>query len=230
MRGARPGGRLGEEPPARRRTTRTRCTARRCRSTSARLAGRVRAAAPAHAVRAERGRRGGGRLGRARVRRPVRIAAAALRSHLAGSVLGEHTPLSGLAGDAVPTPTEMAARAAYEQRRPRRRATSTSPRCRTPMPRARSSPSRSSGSARAAAAARWVRDGGGTMRSRCRSTRAAGCSRRASRSAHRRWARWSSSPGSSAARPAPRQVDGARVALAHTVGRGANACVTILQR
>jgi len=26
----------------------------------------------------------------------------------------------------------------------------------------------------------------------------------------------------------PRQVDGARVALAHTVGRGANASVTIL--
>src|SRR5216117_68193 len=40
---------------------------------------------------------------------PVRVAAAALRSHHAGSVLGEHTPLSGLADDGVPTPTEMAA-------------------------------------------------------------------------------------------------------------------------
>jgi acetyl-CoA acetyltransferase len=28
----------------------------------------------------------------------------------------------------------------------------------------------------------------------------------------------------------PRQVDGARVALAHVIGRGANACVTILRR
>jgi acetyl-CoA acetyltransferase len=28
----------------------------------------------------------------------------------------------------------------------------------------------------------------------------------------------------------PRQVAGARTALAHAVGRGANACVTILQR
>jgi hypothetical protein len=27
-----------------------------------------------------------------------------------------------------------------------------------------------------------------------------------------------------------RQVDGARVALAHVIGRGANACVTILRR
>ena len=35
---------------------------------------------------------------------------------------------------------------------------------------------------------------------------------------------------SCAARPAPRQVDGARVGLAHTVGRGANASVTILTR
>src|SRR5437667_7660138 len=45
---------------------------------------------------------------------PVRVAAAALRSHRAGSVLGEHTPLAGLADDGVPTPTEMAARDAYE--------------------------------------------------------------------------------------------------------------------
>src|SRR5207247_2624356 len=33
---------------------------------------------------------------------PVRVAAAALRSHHAGSVLCEHTPLSGLADDGVP--------------------------------------------------------------------------------------------------------------------------------
>src|SRR5206468_8884710 len=44
----------------------------------------------------------------------VRVAATALRSHRAGSVLGEHTPLGGLADDGVPTPTEMAARDAYE--------------------------------------------------------------------------------------------------------------------
>src|SRR5262245_53833635 len=44
----------------------------------------------------------------------IRIAAAELRSHLAGNVLGEHTPLSGLVDDDVPTPTEMAARAAYD--------------------------------------------------------------------------------------------------------------------
>ena len=45
----------------------------------------------------------------------VRLAATALRSHEWGNVLGEHTPMSGLVDDStVPTPTESAARAAYE--------------------------------------------------------------------------------------------------------------------
>src|SRR2546428_13639859 len=39
----------------------------------------------------------------------IRVAAAVLRSHVAGSVLGEHTPLSGLTDQRVPPPTEMAA-------------------------------------------------------------------------------------------------------------------------
>jgi acetyl-CoA acetyltransferase len=45
----------------------------------------------------------------------VRVAAAALRSHLPGAVLSEATPLSGLADDTVPPPTALAARAAYEE-------------------------------------------------------------------------------------------------------------------
>ena len=45
----------------------------------------------------------------------VNVAAATLRSHLPGGVLGEHTPLSGLVDDAIPSPTELAARAAYEE-------------------------------------------------------------------------------------------------------------------
>jgi acetyl-CoA acetyltransferase len=46
---------------------------------------------------------------------PVRVRAAVVRSHLPGSVLAESTPLAGLAddGDIVP-PTSLAARAAYE--------------------------------------------------------------------------------------------------------------------
>jgi acetyl-CoA acetyltransferase len=45
----------------------------------------------------------------------VRLEAAALRSHLPGSVLSEGTPLSGVADDDVDPPTALAARAAYEE-------------------------------------------------------------------------------------------------------------------
>jgi acetyl-CoA acetyltransferase len=46
----------------------------------------------------------------------VELAAATLRSHLPGSVLNEGTPLSGLTDDAsIPPPTTLAAQAAYEE-------------------------------------------------------------------------------------------------------------------
>lgn len=43
----------------------------------------------------------------------VTVAAAALRSHVSGRVLGEHTPFSGTTDDGTPSPTELAAREAY---------------------------------------------------------------------------------------------------------------------
>ncbi len=46
---------------------------------------------------------------------PVTLAAAVLRSHIPGSVLSESTPLSGLAADTAPAPTTLAATAAYEE-------------------------------------------------------------------------------------------------------------------
>ncbi|HEY1653249.1 MAG TPA: thiolase family protein [Acidimicrobiales bacterium] len=46
---------------------------------------------------------------------PVTLAAAVLRSHIPGSVLSESTPLSGLTDDAVPAPTTLAATAAYDE-------------------------------------------------------------------------------------------------------------------
>jgi acetyl-CoA acetyltransferase len=45
----------------------------------------------------------------------VRLRAAVLRSHLPANVLGESTPLAGLVDDDVPAPTTLAADAAYEQ-------------------------------------------------------------------------------------------------------------------
>jgi acetyl-CoA acetyltransferase len=45
----------------------------------------------------------------------VRLSAAVLRSHLSGSVLNESTPMSGLAEESVPAPSTLAATAAYEE-------------------------------------------------------------------------------------------------------------------
>ena len=45
----------------------------------------------------------------------VRLAAAVLRSHLPGAVLSESTPMAGLAGDDVVPPSTLAATDAYEQ-------------------------------------------------------------------------------------------------------------------
>jgi acetyl-CoA acetyltransferase len=46
---------------------------------------------------------------------PVTLAGAVLRSHLPGAVLSESTPLSGLTDDSVPSPTTLAATAAFEE-------------------------------------------------------------------------------------------------------------------
>lgn len=45
----------------------------------------------------------------------VTLEAAALRSHQPGSVLGEATPMAGVDDDDIPPPTTLAARAAYEE-------------------------------------------------------------------------------------------------------------------
>ena len=45
----------------------------------------------------------------------VQLRAAALRSHLPGSVLGEATPMSGVDDTDLPPPSTLAARAAYEE-------------------------------------------------------------------------------------------------------------------
>ncbi len=46
---------------------------------------------------------------------PIALRAAVLRSHLPGSVLNESTPMSGLVDEVVPTPSTLAAAAAYEE-------------------------------------------------------------------------------------------------------------------
>ena len=158
---------------------------------------------------------------------PVRVAAAALRSHHAGSVLGEHTPLSGVAGDGVPTPTEMAARDAYE-------AAGIGPDDLDVVELQDTDAARQILSAEElglcakGTGGRWVRDGGGTMTSRLPVNPSGGLLSKgeplgASALGQIVELTWQLRGAADA-----RQVQGARVALAHTVGRGANACVIVL--
>ena len=159
----------------------------------------------------------------------IRIAAAQVRSHLAGNVLGEHTPLSGLVDDAMPTPTEMAARAAYEE-------ASVGPDDVDVVELQDTDAARHILSAEElglcprGGGGRWVRDGGGEMTSRRPVNPSGGLLSKGE------------PLGASAIGQAieivwqlrgtcgARQVENARVGLAHTVGRGANACVMIFRR
>jgi acetyl-CoA acetyltransferase len=159
----------------------------------------------------------------------IRVAAAEVRSHLAGNVLGEHTPLSGLVTDDVPTPTELAARAAYEQ--------------------AGLGPSdlgvvelQDTDAAREILSAeelglcprggggRWVRDGGGTMSASVPVNPSGGLLSKGEPLGASALAQAIEIVGQLRGSCGARQVAAARVGLAHTVGRGANACVMILTR
>jgi acetyl-CoA acetyltransferase len=159
----------------------------------------------------------------------VRVAAAQLRSHLAGNVLGEHTPLSGLVDDTMPTPTEMAANAAYEE-------AALGPGDLHVVELQDTDAARHILSAEElglcprGSGGKWLRDGGGTMTSRLPVNPSGGLLSKGE------------PLGASALGQAveitwqlrgacgERQVADARVGLAHTVGRGANACVMIFAR
>jgi acetyl-CoA acetyltransferase len=73
-------------------------------------------AAPAASASSAGGSPGAGAAPGYRSGAPViRLRSAVLRSHLAGSVLSESTPMSGLAGDDTPAPSTLAATAAFEE-------------------------------------------------------------------------------------------------------------------
>jgi len=59
--------------------------------------------------------RAGDATGTGEGQRTVRLNAAVLRSHVPGAVLSESTPMAGLADDTIPSPTTRAADAAYEE-------------------------------------------------------------------------------------------------------------------
>ena len=158
---------------------------------------------------------------------PVRVAAAALRSHHAGSVLGEHTPLSGLADDGVPTPTEMAAADAYAE-------AGLGPGDLHLVELQDTDAAREILSAEELGlcakrgGGRWVRDGGGEMASRLPVNPSGGLLSKGEPLGASALGQIAELTWQLRGAAGPRQVPGAQVALAHTVGRGANACVVIL--
>ena len=160
---------------------------------------------------------------------PVRVAAAALRSHHAGSVLGEHTPLSGLADDGVPTPTEMAAADAWAEAGLGPADLHVVELQDTDAARAILS-AEELGLCAKRAGGRWVRDGGGEMSSRLPVNPSGGLLSKGEPLGASALGQVVELTWQLRGAAGPRQVPGARVALAHTVGRGANACVVILTR
>jgi acetyl-CoA acetyltransferase len=161
--------------------------------------------------------------------RPVRVVAAALRSHQSGSVLGEHTPLSGLVENGVPTPTEMAARDAYEE-------AGLGPSDLDVVELQDTDSGREILSAEElglcprGGGARWVREGGGEMGSRLPVNPSGGLLSKGEPLGASALGQLVELVWQLGGEAGARQVANARVALAHTVGRGANACVVILTR
>jgi acetyl-CoA acetyltransferase len=159
----------------------------------------------------------------------VRIAAAAHRSHRAGSVLGEHTPLSGLTGCDVPSPTESAARAAYDEAGFGPEALDVVELQDTDAARHVLSAEELGLCARGGGGA-WVRGGGGTMSSPRPVNPSGGLLSKGEPLGASALGQVVELVWQLRGSAGPRQVAGARRALAHTVGRGANACVVILTR
>jgi len=160
---------------------------------------------------------------------PVCVAAAALRSHHAGSVLGEHTPLAGVADETIPTPTEMAARDAYETAGVGPGDIDVVELQDTDSGRAILS-AEELGLCPKHGGGAWIRDGGGAMTSRQPVNPSAGLLPKGEPLAASALGQIVELTWQLRSAAGPRQVPGAHVALAHTVGRGANACVVILTR
>jgi acetyl-CoA acetyltransferase len=157
----------------------------------------------------------------------VRVLAAALRSHHAGSVLGEHTPLCGLADESVPTPTEMAARQAYETAGVGPTDVDVVELQDTDAARQILSAEELGLCARGGGG-RWVRDGGGERGARPVVNPSGGLLSKGEPLGASALGQVVELVWQLRGEAGARQVPGARLALAHTVGRGANACVVVL--
>lgn len=159
----------------------------------------------------------------------VQLAAAALRSHLPGSVLGEATPMSGLATDDITPPTTLAARAAYEE-------AGIGPddldvvECQDTDAARELLSYEELGLCGPGDAAKLIETGATEMTGRLPVNPSGGLLSKGEPLGASALGQVVELTRQLRGDAGARQVGGARVALSHTVGRGANACVTIVRR
>jgi len=159
----------------------------------------------------------------------VRLVATALRSHLPGNVLGEHTPLSGMIDDvSIPTPTRLAAAAAYERAGLEPHEVHVAEVQDTDAARELLAYEELGFCGRGEAGA-WFAEGHSQPAGRLPVNTSGGLLSKGEPLGASAVGHVVELTRQLRGHAGPRQVDGARTALAHNVGRGANASVTILQ-
>jgi acetyl-CoA acetyltransferase len=159
----------------------------------------------------------------------VTLEAAALRSHLPGSVLSEGTPLSGLADEDVEPPTTLAARAAYEE-------AGVAPddidvfECQDTDAARELLSYEELGLCPEGDAGKWITEGVTRLGGRVPANPSGGLLSKGEPLGASALGQVVELVTQLRGEAGPRQVEGAHVALGHTVGRGANASVVILRR
>ncbi len=159
----------------------------------------------------------------------VTLEAAALRSHLPGSVLSEGTPLSGLADDDVEPPTTLAARAAFAE-------AGVAPddvavvECQDTDAARELLSYEELGLCPKGDAGKWITEGVTRLGGRVPANPSGGLLSKGEPLGASALGQVVELVTQLRGQAGPRQVDGARLALGHTVGRGANASVVIVRR
>jgi len=160
----------------------------------------------------------------------VELAAAAVRSHLPGSVLHEGTPLSGITDDdTIPAPTTLAADAAYE-------AASIGPdeldvvECQDTDAARELLSYEELGLCPPGDSGKWIAEGLTGMGGRLPVNPSGGLLSKGEPLGASALGQVVELVAQLRGTAGPRQAEGARTALAHTVGRGANAGVVLLRR
>ncbi len=160
----------------------------------------------------------------------VRLEAAALRSHLPGSVLNEGTPMSGVADDDdIPPPTRLAATDAYEE-------AGIGPadldvvECQDTDAARELLSYEELGLCPAGDAGKWAAEGVTRLGGRLPVNPSGGLLSKGEPLGASALGQVVELTRQLRGAAGPRQVEGARIGLGHTVGRGANASVVILRR